>query len=449
MQTPSTSLVFTVRRREPELVAPAKPTPHGYKLLSDIDDQASYRFQIPLIQFYRYNPSMQGKDPAKVIREALAKALAFYYPLSGRLKDGANGKLMVHCSGEGALFIEADADVTLEEFGDALQPPFPCLDELIYDVRGSEGMLNCPLLLIQVTRLKCGGFVVGIRVNHVMSDGQGVNQFMFAMAEMAHGAVTPSIPPIWERHLLDAPNPPQVTFRHHEYDQVQKGTIITPALDNLVERSFFFGPNEVSALRRLLPPHARHCSKFELLTACLWRCRTIAINPDLDEEVRMLCVANTRTKFNPPLPSGYYGNAAVFPAAITTAKKLRLNPLGYVVDLVKQAKASGTEEYVKSVASLMVVSGKRLHFPLVVGTYIISDVTKSGFGDVDYGWGKPVFGGLAGALGAISLFISAKDKKGDVGTLVPICLPAAAMERFVKELENMLKGNLVSISSAM
>ncbi|XVE62369.1 hypothetical protein DITRI_Ditri06bG0112900 [Diplodiscus trichospermus] len=440
MPTPSTSLVFTVRRREPELVAPAKPTPHGYKLLSDIDDQASYRFQIPLIQFYRYNPSMHGRDPAKVIREALAKALVFYYPFSGRLKEGANGKLMVDCSGEGVLFIEADADVSLEEFGDALQPPFPSFDELIYDVPGSEGMLNCPLLLIQVTRLKCGGFVFGLRLNHVMSDGQGIDQFVSAVAEMARGAVTPSIPPIWERHLLDAPDPPQFTFKHHEYDQVPENTIITSALDNLVERSFFFGPSEVSALRRLLPPHLRQCSMFELLTACLWRCRTIAINPPPDEEVRMLLTANTRFKFNPPLPSGYYGNAFVLPTAKTTAKKLCQNPLGYAVDLVKQAKASVSKEYVKSVASLMVMSGKRLHFPHVVGTYIISDVTKFGFGEVDYGWGKPVFGGVAKAVGVISFLISAKDKNGEVGTLVPICLPTVAMERLVKELDNMLKG---------
>ncbi|TKY53815.1 Benzyl alcohol O-benzoyltransferase [Spatholobus suberectus] len=143
------SLKFTVRRREPELIAPARPTPREVKLLSDIDDQDGLRFQIPVIQFYRNDPSQGGKDAVEVIREAVAKTLVFYYPFAGRLREGRGRKLMVDCTGEGVLFIEADADVTLKQFGDALQPPFPCWEELLYDVPGSEGVLNTPLLLIQ------------------------------------------------------------------------------------------------------------------------------------------------------------------------------------------------------------------------------------------------------------------------------------------------------------
>lgn len=95
--------MLKVHRHEPELIAPAKPTPHEYKLLSDIDDQEGLRFQIPVIQFYKYNPSMQGKDPVRVIREALAQALVFYYPFAGRLREGAQRKLIVDCSGEGVM----------------------------------------------------------------------------------------------------------------------------------------------------------------------------------------------------------------------------------------------------------------------------------------------------------------------------------------------------------
>ncbi|KAL0294205.1 UNVERIFIED_CONTAM: Benzyl alcohol O-benzoyltransferase [Sesamum calycinum] len=144
------ALTFKVTRQNPELIRPAKPTPHEFKPLSDIDDQEGLRFQLPLIQFFRKNPAMDRKDPVKVIRDALAKALVFYYPFAGRLRETVGRKLVVECTDEGALFIEADADVRVQQFGDTLQPPFPCLEELLYDVPGSGDMVNCPLLLIQV-----------------------------------------------------------------------------------------------------------------------------------------------------------------------------------------------------------------------------------------------------------------------------------------------------------
>lgn len=101
-------LEYSVRRNQPELVAPAKPTPREIKTLSDIDCQKGLRAQIPIIQFYRHDPSVEGKDPVQVIRDALAQTLVFFYPLAGRLKDAQDGKLVVDCSEEGVMFIEAE-----------------------------------------------------------------------------------------------------------------------------------------------------------------------------------------------------------------------------------------------------------------------------------------------------------------------------------------------------
>lgn len=96
---------------------------------------------------------MEDKDPVNIIREAIGKALVFYYPFAGRLIEGLKRKLVVNCSGEGILFIEADADVSMDQLADTIQPPYPYIDELLYDVPGSSDILGCPLLLIQVNKL--------------------------------------------------------------------------------------------------------------------------------------------------------------------------------------------------------------------------------------------------------------------------------------------------------
>ena len=58
---------FQVRKCKPELIAPANPTPYEFKQLSDMDDQQSLRFHMPLVNIYHHNPSLEGRDPVKVI----------------------------------------------------------------------------------------------------------------------------------------------------------------------------------------------------------------------------------------------------------------------------------------------------------------------------------------------------------------------------------------------
>ncbi|XP_043697757.1 uncharacterized protein LOC122648611 [Telopea speciosissima] len=456
MALSSSSLVFKVRRRVPELITPAKPTPHETKYLSDIDDQECLRCHNPGIQFYRNEPAMREKDPVKVMRKAIADALVFYYPFAGRVREVQDRKLVVDCTGQGVLFIEADADVRLEQFGDSpLLPPFPCLDDLLYDVPGSADVLGCPLMLIQVTRLMCGGFIISHRVNHTICDAIGFVQFMSAVSEMARGAQAPSVPPVWKREFLNAtnPHPSGVTFLHREHDEVPHDTTTDDILldndHNMVQRDFFFGQSELAALRRKIPPHLRTCSTFDVLTAFLWRCRTIAIQPKPDDEMRMICYINTRSMFQrpPALPVGYYGNVLASPVALSTAANLCQNPLGYALEVLKKAKDEVTEEYMRSLANFLVMKG-RPHVT-TVRSYMVSDLRHIGFGDLDFGWGKPIYGSIAkGAVepypALCSFYIPFKDHKGEDGIMVPVCLPEPAMKRFVTEIESMIK-----VSSAM
>ena len=80
-------------------------------------------------------------------------------------------------------------------------------------------------------------------------------------------------------------------------------------------------------------------------------------------------------------------------AILTTAGKLCQNPIDYALELVKTAKANVSEEYARSLIDLMVIKS-RPRLPMV-RSYIVSDLTSVRSRDVNFGWGKAVYGGLA------------------------------------------------------
>ncbi|RZC51861.1 hypothetical protein C5167_020291 [Papaver somniferum] len=369
------TLVFSTRRRDPELISPSRPTPHEYKYLSDIDEP-------------RRKP-----DAVHVIREAIADALVFYYPFARRVRESPfGGKLVVECTGEGVMFIEADADIRLDQLGNMteLKPPFPCSNELLCIVPGSGDMINCPLLLVQflkvkchlhVTRFRCGGFTLGHLVNHTISDAQGLHQFMIAVSEIARGYGSPSVLPIWGRELLNSDEPQPI-------------------------------------------PNREECSSL------LYCQRTWERSPKF--AIRIL------------YPIGY---GMVF----STAEKLCRNPLGYALDLVKNSKNKllstktiGDRETTMKRKFLRSWTDCMTNYALPGSHYFVTDVTRARFAEVDYGWGKAVYGGSIVGGPTVeydlptpedkSLYIPFENNKGEYGILVPICFPQEYMDEFVVEV---------------
>jgi hypothetical protein len=161
--------------------------------------------------------------------------------------------------------------------------------------------------------------------------------------------------------------------------------------------------------------------------------------------MRLILIVNARSKLkNPPLPRGYYGNAFAFPVAIATANELTKKPLEFALRLIKEAKSSVTEEYMRSLADLMVIKGRPSFSS--DGAYLVSDVRI--FADIDFGiWGKPVYGGIGTAgvedLPGASFYVSFEKRNGEIGIVVPVCLPEKAMQRFVEELEGVFNGQVV------
>ncbi|KAI3965670.1 hypothetical protein MKX01_010627 [Papaver californicum] len=395
------SVEFIVRRKEPELIVPAKPTPYEFKYLSDIDDRKGLCFHTATIHFYQNKRDISMASTCKtddivgVIKKALADILVFYYPFAGRLREAPGGKLLVECTGQGVLFVEDDADVSLNQLGgDFIRPPFPW-------------------------------FIVGFCNNHTICDAQGLHQFKTALAEIARGEISPSILPVWERQLLNARDPPQKNFRP------------------LMTCHSFFGPKELTALRQHVPPHLQARTTFEFLTAWLWRCHAIAIGYEPKEEVRVAIAVNTRGKFRSPLSTGFYGNAVAYPVAVSTTEKLVQSPLSFALELVKKAKDEVNENYITSTADLMPSKGRPIVSP--VRTYFVTDLRRVWNADeVDFGCGEAVYSGQA--IGnnpnvthwMSSYYMSYTNNIGDKGTVVPVCLTRLAMKKLVIQFESMM-----------
>ncbi|MED6124152.1 hypothetical protein PIB30_056369 [Stylosanthes scabra] len=298
----------------------------------------------------------------------------------------------------------------------------------------------------RITLLKCGDFIFAVRANHTMCDGYGIAQFMKAIVEIAQGASKPSIMPVWCRDLLFARDPPRVTCLHPEYQQLPLHDYKTPSFKSS-HASFFFGSKQIHALRCLLPDHlAQSSSTFDVLTAFLWHCYTAALYWQYpNQEVLLMCVVNARfepcrSTFNPPLSEGYYGNAFVMPAVASTVGMLCERPLSYALELTKKLKKVATEEYVHSTADLMATSG-RPSFS-TKGSFVVSDLTKLGLSDVDFGWGKSLYSGLNKAgisdFPGESYYVPYINSEGEHGKLILICLPKNAIKRFEKELNRKL-----------
>eukprot|EP00252_Welwitschia_mirabilis_P016115 TRINITY_DN35627_c0_g1_i1.p1 TRINITY_DN35627_c0_g1~~TRINITY_DN35627_c0_g1_i1.p1 ORF type:complete len:329 (-),score=7.49 TRINITY_DN35627_c0_g1_i1:435-1421(-) len=293
----------------------------------------------------------------------------------------------------------------------------------------------------QVTVLKCGGFIFALRLNHTMSDAVGLVQLMTALGELCYGASEPSVKPVWQRRKLFPPRKPlNVSIQLHEYKQLE-GDIVP--FSEMSHESFVFGRREI-ALLKSQSGLAHRIPTFEVVSACIWRSRTRSLDMDAQQEVRLIFPLDARNRFNPPVPPGYYGNVISFACVKSTAQEICRSSLGEVASLIRQAKEAVDEEYMRSVIDMMELGG-RPHFT-VVGAFLISDLCKIGFEDVDLGWGRPVYGGAAqGGVGAVpgvsSFMIPRRDSRGGElqSILVPMCLPPAAMAKFRRELQQLLQ----------
>ncbi|KVH99317.1 Chloramphenicol acetyltransferase-like domain-containing protein [Cynara cardunculus var. scolymus] len=446
------------QENQPSLIKPSSPTPNHMLHLSNLDDQKFLRFSIKYIYLF------QNSVTIHLLKLSLSRVLVDYYPLAGRLKTllsphddddhGDDQKLQVDCNGEGATNVHVKEGRKLQVGGGKR---CAMVDEVEGRGKGKENgwemtrdggdpqRWDCVCLEV-VTKLRCGGMIVCTSINHCLCDGIGTSQFLHDWAYLTTKPID-SIPitPFHSRHMFKPRSPSShLPLLHPAFTKnVPNSTAEDSFSVNrylhsqpLVPASLTYTASNIMRLKSQCVPSIK-CTTFEVLASHTWLSWVKSLNLAPSLEVKLLFSMNIRNRVNPKIPKGYYANGFVLACAKTTVKGLVNSNLHNVVKLVQEAKLALTDDCVNSILEML--EDKNIKTDLTA-SLVISQWSKLGLEDLDFGEGKPLhMGPLTSDI--YCLFLPVIGHPNDIRVLVS--LPKGLVSKFEYYMNRFLDSNNV------
>ncbi|GAU31866.1 hypothetical protein TSUD_114770 [Trifolium subterraneum] len=314
--------------KDSTMVRPAEETPRRALWNSNVDLVVP-NFHTPSVYFYRPNAGASNFFDAKIMKEALSKVLVPFYPMAARLRRDEDGRIELYCDGQGVLFVEAETTASVDDFGDFA--PTLELRQLIPAVDYSAGIETYPLLVLQVTYFKCGGVSLGVGMQHHVADGFSGLHFINSWSDVARGGLHVSIiPPFIDRTLLHARDPPTPVFDHIEYKPPPsiKTPLLQPHSDPAAVSIFKLTRDQLNILKGKSKEDGNtvNYSSYEMLAGHVWRSVSKARSLPNDQETKLYIATDGRSRLQPPLPQGYFGNVIFTTTPIAVAGDLISKP---------------------------------------------------------------------------------------------------------------------------
>ncbi|KAF3789839.1 Methanol O-anthraniloyltransferase [Nymphaea thermarum] len=416
-----------IKVRDSSLVLPFSETPRHALWLSKLD-RAMFTVHVPSVYFYRPNGSNNFFD-TKVMKESLGRALVPFYPLAGRLRRRKDGPLEIDCNGDGALFVEADAEGEIDDFGDFA--PSVELRQLIPEVDyQNQDISSYPLLMLQVTFFKCGGVGLGVGMHHTVVDAGAAIHFMNSWSDVARGMEV-NCPPFIDRTILRARSPPRITFVHLEY---MPSTSLEPRVPTEVPSKqkpqntqlsgaiFRFSKDQLARLKEKVNEGNTSTTKYTIfnsLVVHLWSCVCLARGLDDLQPTKLSIPIDGRKILRPEIPNHYLGNVVFIMALALVAGDLKSRSMHYVasLDYLEQQPDLG---------GLVGRAGYQKWWDLN-----ISSLARLPVHDADFGWGKPIhIGTVAATVDGLGYILPSPSDDGSLS--IVITLQTDAMRSLAK-----------------
>ncbi|XP_078150604.1 putrescine hydroxycinnamoyltransferase 1-like [Carex rostrata] len=413
------------------LVTPSEETPKHKIWLSNLD-VITARGYTPTIYVY---PSIGVKYffPVEAMKAALAKALVIFYPLAGRLsRNPETGRPEINCTGEGVNFYTAELDATLDDFTD-FAPSAEMRKKLVPVIDSADP--PCVMMVLQMTRLRCGGIILGFAIHHYAFDGRGASLFIKTISAFARGD-TGTIPaPFFDRSLLRARSPPSVSFDHSDYTpKVIQSNISSNTSSQVVCSNLKLTKEQIQSLKSLAG--GERVSTFRAVVAHVWKCTCIARGLASDQETQLLLPVDLRGRFKPPLPTTYIGNPTLRTKAVAKVEDLVNNTLEFGANLIQNAVDNITDEFGRSLIDhlestdleALCKRGAMSNTSLMAVSWLSMPMY-----DADFGWGEPLLMARAQMYGSGYVYLSKVPAMGG-GISVIIGLEPDSMQCFKKIL---------------
>ncbi|RHN67803.1 putative taxadien-5-alpha-ol O-acetyltransferase [Medicago truncatula] len=449
---------LNIEKEDVLLVKPSKSTSSCILSLSTLDNKGANNNIAQTVHVYR-SSSIHDYDssfnPCHVFKEALSKALFYYYPLAGRLVRHTDGKFRVKINTDsvefGVPFLEATANCTLSSLHYLDNTNTEIAKHLVLDLPSPQDK-NYPLVLM-VTKFLCGGFTIGMGMSHAICDGFGASQFFKAILELARGRTEPSVKPVWEREnqvgtITTQPFPQCPMDR----ESVAFSPFVNQPNTKIIKQYCFKVEGEtITRLKLSLMNENIRFTTFEVLAGYVWRSRARALKLSSNDKTMLNVLVGIRRNLMDyeTLPKGYYGNSTIDAKVVLKVSELDEMPLYKIVKLIKETKnIAFTADYVRnSINSLETNQEDGLSMELEASgaVTVLTEWKHLGFQEnLDFG-GYELVNFLPAPCKMLAtvdacIFSSANklddhDPSMDGGVRIFTSLPVAAMPKFKDEIE--------------
>ncbi|PIN25662.1 Acetyl-CoA-benzylalcohol acetyltransferase [Handroanthus impetiginosus] len=376
-----------------KLIKPSKPTPshlRTYKI--SVLDELNPSMHVIRILYYQ-SSTIEGKIIN--LEDSLAKILPLFYPLAGRYNKE---KHQVDCNDEGIEYSVAEVDCQLDQ----LTGPGVNSEQLNHllplEISAVDEPMD-PMLGIQINRFQCGGLAIGVCASNRIFDSCSLGIFLTAWANAATNG-----------GLVISPDFDSPTFFPYENLAPVNFEVSRVRDKSIVAKRFVFDKNSILKLRESLRAQwksKRPPSRVVVVSAALTQALVRADKAKHGIKSRNWFIAqeiNVRERTIPPIPKYSCGSWVSISYVEFTSNEIEQNYQEMVLKM-RESTIQAVEDCAR------IFSDKEFGRWVLIDNYVdvmkkaygnpndkivwITDWSKFGDYELDFGFGKPIWVSLA------------------------------------------------------